>query len=92
MAARYSFEPSRSKAYSDDMKWRMVYQRHMTGLTCERIAENLNVDPSNVCRTVKRFDEEGTVEARKNIGAEKTLIAYDELLIIQTVLDRPSIY
>ena len=92
MAAKYAFEPSRSKAYSDDMKWRMVYQRHMAGLTYEQIAANLNVDPSTVYKTVKRFDEEGTVETRKNSGANKTLTAYDELLIIQTVLDRPSTY
>ena len=90
MAAVYSFEHSRSKSYSADIRWRMVYQRLMSGLTYEQIAANLNVDPSTVWRTVRKF-EDGTVEARKHKG-EKTLTVYDELLIIQTILDNPSIY
>ena len=69
----------------------MVYQRLMSGLTYEQIASNLNVDPSTVWRTVWKFEEDGTVEARKHEG-EKTRTVYDELLIIQTVLDNPSIY
>ena len=56
-----------------------------------QIAANLNVDPSTVWRTVRKFEEDGTVEARKHKG-EKTLTVYDELLIIQTRLDNPSIY
>ena len=52
---------------------------------------NLNVDPSTVWRTVRKFEEDGTVEAGKHEG-EKTLTVYDELLIIQSVLDNPSIY
>ena len=69
----------------------MVYQRLMSGLTYEQIAANLNVDPSTVWRTVRKFEEDGTVEAGKHEG-EKTLTVYDELLIIQSVLDNPSIY
>ena len=56
--------------------------------TYEQIAANLNVDPSTVWRTVRKFEEDGTVEARKH----KALTVYDELLIIQSVLDNPSIY
>ena len=63
----------------------------MSGLTYEQIAANLKVDPSTVWRTVRKFEEDGTVEARKHKG-EKTLTVYDELLIIQSVLDNPSIY
>ena len=46
------------------------------------------MDPSTVWRTVRKFEEDGTVEARKH----KALTVYDELLIIQSVLDNPSIY
>ena len=69
----------------------MVYQRFMSGLTYEQIAANLNVDPSTVQRTVRKFEENGTVEARKHEG-EEALTVYDELLIIQSVLGNPSIY
>jgi len=91
MVAVCSFEHSRSKSYSADIRWRMVYQRLMNGLTYEQIAVNLNLDPSTVWRTVRKFEEDGTVEARKHEG-EKTLTVYDELLIVQSVLDNPSIY
>ena len=57
----------------------------MSGLTYEQIAANLKVDPSTVWRTVRKFEGDGTVEARK----QKTLTVYDELLIIQSVLDNP---
>lgn len=60
----------------------------MSGLTYEQIAANLKVDPSTVWRTVRKFEGDGTVEARKHEG-EKTLTVYDELLIIQSVLDNP---
>jgi len=38
MAAAYSFEHSRSKSYSADIRWRMVYQRLMSELTYKQIA------------------------------------------------------
>ena len=66
----------------------MVYQRLMSGVTYEQIAANLNVA---VWQTVCKFEEDGTVEARKHKG-EESLTVHDELLIIQTVLENPSIY
>ena len=68
MAAVYSFEHSRSKSYSTNIRWQMVYQRLMSRLTYEQIAANLNVDQSMVWRTVHKFEEDGTVEARKHEG------------------------
>ena len=53
-----SLEPLRGKAYHEDLKWRMVYQREMLGLSYQQIASNLNVHTSTVWRTVKRFEEE----------------------------------
>lgn len=60
--AKYLFQPCRTKAYGEDIWWGMVFQRHMTGLTYEQIAANLNVDTSTVYGTLKQFDEEGTSE------------------------------
>lgn len=74
---KYSFQPCRTKAYGEDIRWRMVYQRHMTGLTCEQIAANLNIDTSTVYR---------------NRGADTSLTVYHELFILQTVLENPSVY
>ena len=55
-------------AYHEDLKWRMIYQRKMLGLTYQQIAVNLCVDSSTVWRAVKQFDDEGTVAAKKNKG------------------------
>ena len=41
-----SFETSRSQAYSEDSRWRMVYQRKFLGRTYRQIAECINVVPS----------------------------------------------
>ena len=50
-----SFEPSRSSAYSEDLRWRMVWQKEALGYTCTKIAENLCVDKSTVSRTLTLF-------------------------------------
>ena len=54
-----SAEPGRTSAYSNDMRWRMVYQKEALKLTYDSI--NLNVDISAVKRTVKLFRETGSV-------------------------------
>ena len=86
-----SFEPARSRAYHEDLKWRMVYQREILGLTYEEIAINLCVDVSTVWRTVKRFESEGNVEAKKNKGYHK-LSEVEEYAILEAVVETPSIY
>ena len=55
-----SMEPHR-RAYSDDLKWRVVYQHLIMGLTYQQIAKNLSVDTSTVWRAVEKFQAEGTV-------------------------------
>ncbi len=90
----FSIENSRSKAYSKDIRWRMIHQRCDLGLSFKTIAENLNVDPSTVCRTVRLFKETSTVE---NIqGYHKTttkrLSAGDEIVLLEAVSETPSVY
>ena len=70
MAAVYSFEHSRSKSYSTDMRWRMVYQRLMSGLTYEQIDVNLNACGSfngGKWKTLKRKPKygNGNTEVRR---------------------------
>ena len=86
-----SMEPCRSRAYDEDLKWRMVYQRKMLGLTYEQIANNLSVDVSTVWRNVRRFESEGNVQARKNKGYHK-LTATEEIAILEVVVENPSMY
>ena len=59
-----------------------------------QIAKNLNVDPSTVYRTVKLFDETGTVCSIQGFHktTTKKLSIQDELAIFGMVLDDPSVY
>ena len=59
-----SFEPSRSSAYSEDLRWRMVWQKEALGYTCTKIAENLCVDKSTVSRTLTLFHSTGSVSKK----------------------------
>ena len=92
MAARYSTDPYRTSAYSADMRWRMVYQHEVLGLTCRQAARNLNVDPSTVCRVVSRFNETGNVDVQSRNGAPMKLSAFDEFAIMENTLERPDMY
>ena len=89
----YSCESARTKAYSNNLRWRMVYQRCMLGLTYEEVASRLSVDPSTVWRVVQRFEEHGTVDScYTHEGPPKTLTALDEFIILEAVTNRPAIY
>ena len=57
-----SCEPKRTSAYSEDLRWKMVYQSEILGLTYDSIAQNVGVDASTVWRTEKLFQETGNVE------------------------------
>ena len=56
-----SCKSARTEAYSNDLRWRMVYQRCMLGLTYEEIVSQLSVNPSTVWCAVQRFEEHGMV-------------------------------
>ena len=50
-----SCEPHRSSAYSEDMRWRIVWQKYALGHTNATIATNFNVDLSTIRRTLNTF-------------------------------------
>ena len=53
VAAKTSCESKRSSAYSEDLRWRMVFQSLGLCLSYSDIAKNLGVDIATVKRTVK---------------------------------------
>ena len=59
-----SCEPKRTKAYSEDLRWRMVWQREGLHYTYEDIGSNLGVNKSTVIRTVSLFRTTGMVSKR----------------------------
>lgn len=89
-----SSEPWRTSAYSEDLRWKMVWQREMLGLTYPVIASNLNVDESTVIRTLKLFQITGQVSKKQypSSMAYRDLTASAQLLIMNIVIERPGIY
>ena len=89
-----SYEPKRSSAYSEDLRWRMVWQREALGHTYEQISKNLGVDSSTVQRTVALLNATGSVQkhAYPKERAFRKLTPIAQLFILNLVLEKPGIY
>ena len=92
--AGISCEPGRKKAYSKDLRWRMVWQREVLGFKYHQIASNLNVHPSTVCRVAKLFDRSGSVDHKPYLRDKQfqSLTPVVELVLLHIVLQKPGIY
>jgi len=60
-----SCEPLPSTAYSNDFRWKVVWQREALTLSCEEIARNLCIDRSTVHRIIRQFRATGDVDVSK---------------------------
>lgn len=88
-----SCEPKHTVPYSNDLRWRMVYQVEIKGKSCREAGENLCVSPSTVCRTVALFNASGNVDKHKHPSNTGTavLTEIDKIIIIETVLEKPDV-
>lgn len=50
-----SCEPRRTSAYSEDLRWRVVWQSEALAYSPFKIAENLSMDVSTVRRVMHTF-------------------------------------
>ena len=90
-----SYEPSRSKAYDNDVRWRIVYQRFALEYSVQRVSENLGVSQSTVRWIAHLFDSTGSIDLKVDPDkgqALKVLSSYDEFYIMELVLEKPGIY
>ena len=85
---------ARSSAYSEDLRWRMVWQSEPLGCSYNTIAQNLNVDKSTVCRTILLFYSTGTVSKNDypKESAARKLFNPAQLFILHLVIKQPGIY
>ncbi len=90
-SAARSCEPLRGHAYGEDLRWQMIYQREMLGLTYQEVAKNLNADASTVWRLVKQFREHGSVAPKTHKGNSNTGDR-EQFVIIKSVLQNPAVY
>ena len=89
-----SCEPHRTRAYDNDLRWRIIWQTEGLQYSTQQVAKNLNIDKSTVSRVRNRFVTTGTV--LKNIypkeQAIRILTTPVQLLILTLVMQRPGIY
>ena len=89
----YSCEPGRKSAYSNDLRWRMVWQREVLGYKYQTVATNLNVDLSTVWRVVRQFQNFGCVDKKHySQSVSQKLTPPLELHLLHCVLMNPGIY
>lgn len=90
-----SAEPYRKKAYSVDLRWRVVYQRIAINLPFDDFAKNLNIAASTAHRTYMLFERTGEVDPVDSSSGREELRKLDrsgELYVIGLILENPSIY
>ena len=89
-----SYEPERTSAYSEDLRWRMVWQREALQYGYDNIGSNLGVDRSTVIRTVALFRATGTVSKKEypKERAARELTTPAQLFVLNLVVQRPGIY
>ena len=89
-----SCEPRRSSAYSEDLRWYIVWQREALGVSCSEIATNLNIDISTVKKVLQTFATTGDV-CKKPYPSDRAYRKINEPVqhyILHLVLMRPGIY
>ena len=60
----FSCKKGKTSAYSEDLRWRMVWQSQALSLPSATVARNLGVDISTVRRTVNIIERTGQVDKR----------------------------
>ena len=89
-----SCEPRRSSAYSEDVRWRIVWQSQALSLSSKEIAINLNIDMSTVKRILHIFTTTGDV-CKRTYPSERSYRKISEPVqhyILYLILTRPGIY
>ena len=89
-----SAEPGRKAPYSEDIRWRVVWQKIGMGLKFRTIARNLSVSLGTVHNHFKRFEETGDVMAASKASREnlRALNSEQELLLVGLLYDNPALY
>lgn len=90
-----SITPWRTAPYSEDFRWRIIWQRIGLRLTVKTVANNLGVNASTVVRIVKIFLATGDVKKKKypeNSRPTKKLTNPVKLHILHLVLQHPAMY
>ena len=81
------------KGYSEDLRWRIVFQVCLQGKTIEQVARDMYVSHSSVERFVHLFHTTGDVTSlQQKHGPSRKLSEIEELTVLQSFLNNPGIY
>lgn len=88
-----SCEPGRKAPYSQDLRYKMVWQRLAMELPFRTIAKNLNVSVGTVHNILKLFKRSGCVEPKIADLASTRVLSQDvELVVISFIMENPCSY
>ena len=88
-----SYERKCTSAYSEDLRWRIVWQKEALGFSTEDVAANLGVDVTTVWRVAGRFEETGDVKKKAYSSRRlQKMSSTIQFAIVHSVLRRPGIY
>ncbi len=92
--SNHSCEPGRRAPYSENLRWRMIWQREVLGMKLVDIAKCLNVDTSTVWRVNRLFQCTGSVTKCHYPANRRVKKLFDNVkfLILNLVLDKPQLY
>ena len=80
-------------AYSNDLRWRIVWLYHYKEKSIEEIQELLFVSSRTVRRYLALFDETGDVSPVVQLhGPTRAMDAFEEMSLIQSLLNKPDMY
>ena len=77
------------KKYSEDLRWRIVWQHLLQGKSTKIVAQDMYVSTRSVERYVQLFRQTGDVQKH---GPSRKLNEFEEITLLQTLLDAPGIY
>ena len=78
--------------FSEDLRWRIVWQSVYKEANPEEIAESLYVSARTVRRIVGLFLATGYVASRVSVGRPRTLTSLEETLVLNVIFENPGIY
>ena len=80
-------------AYSNDLRWRIVWLYHYKEKSIEEIQELLFISSRSVRRYLTLFDETGDVSPVVQLhGPPRALDAFKKISLIQSLLNKPDMY
>ena len=81
------------RKYSEDFRWRIVFQHCLQGKPIRDVAKNNHIGHSTVERLVSLYKRTGEVRSiQEKHGPERKLSEQEEFIVLQLFLDSPGIY